>query len=264
MKGVLIRTCGCLSARWSLTRKRALFSALDFACAGKRNKSLLREHRQKLERQLSDETPSTLMRETATSESPPPRAGTRRVFAVASEKTTSSGSFDVREDRGGKSLPTNRATRQLCPSLLESGLGSIIEDTAVDCSSLTKQRHLTDTAPATGDEADTRSSLSLASALVVRSALESPASEGTPPLDAEAGPTKNRTSSSRRLYGAFCLILLLEVFVNFDSGVVPAVLVSLEREFHFDGSLEGRGCSTERSAIWDCRVTLWELTSFVV
>ena len=37
----------------------------------------------------------------------------------------------------------------------------------------------------------------------------------------------------------FCLVLLLEIFINFDSGVVPAILPTLEKEFGLDGTTEG-------------------------
>ncbi|PFH32708.1 transporter, major facilitator family protein [Besnoitia besnoiti] len=37
----------------------------------------------------------------------------------------------------------------------------------------------------------------------------------------------------------FCLMFALEVFVNFDSGVVPAILLTLQEHFHMDGAAAG-------------------------
>lgn len=44
----------------------------------------------------------------------------------------------------------------------------------------------------------------------------------------------------RAVYWVFGLVFLLEVFVNFDSGVVPAILTTLEKEFDLVGSTEGK------------------------
>ncbi|KAL8447297.1 hypothetical protein Emed_004508 [Eimeria media] len=55
----------------------------------------------------------------------------------------------------------------------------------------------------------------------------------TPPKSAE------RKTSENSILWVFALVLLLEIFVNFDSGVVPAILPTLEKEFHLVGTTEG-------------------------
>lgn len=128
-----------------------------------------------------------------------------------------------------------------CPSaLLESGLIAALKNPSPPKAGGAETS-------ATG-EGDSRSSASELSAAGV---CESKAPFPAEAFEVSDGETPKKAApaacSSWRLYGVFVLIVLLEILVNFDSGVVPAVLVSLEREFEIDGSLEGAlGCMDSR------------------
>ncbi|EPT31790.1 transporter, major facilitator family protein [Toxoplasma gondii ME49] len=49
---------------------------------------------------------------------------------------------------------------------------------------------------------------------------------------------RNR-NNEKMIVGVFCLMFALEIFVNFDSGVVPAILLTLQEQFHLDGAAAG-------------------------
>ncbi|XP_026190362.1 uncharacterized protein LOC34620255 [Cyclospora cayetanensis] len=50
---------------------------------------------------------------------------------------------------------------------------------------------------------------------------------------------RSRATCTGGVNWAFALFFFLEVFVNFDSGVVPAILPTLQKEFNLDGVTEG-------------------------
>ncbi|KAL8449281.1 hypothetical protein Emag_003665 [Eimeria magna] len=58
-------------------------------------------------------------------------------------------------------------------------------------------------------------------------------------IEVEAQKPSERKTSENSILWVFALVLLLEIFVNFDSGVVPAILPTLEKEFHLVGTTEG-------------------------
>ncbi|OEH74550.1 major facilitator family domain-containing protein [Cyclospora cayetanensis] len=51
---------------------------------------------------------------------------------------------------------------------------------------------------------------------------------------------RSRATCTGGVNWAFALFFFLEVFVNFDSGVVPAILPTLQKEFNLDGVTEGQ------------------------
>lgn len=53
------------------------------------------------------------------------------------------------------------------------------------------------------------------------------------------GSKADQPSTARGVYWVFGLVFLLEIFVNFDSGVIPAILPTLEEEFNLVGTTEG-------------------------
>ncbi|KAL8269946.1 hypothetical protein Esti_006134 [Eimeria stiedai] len=58
-------------------------------------------------------------------------------------------------------------------------------------------------------------------------------------IEVEAPKPSEHKASANSVFWVFILVLVLEVFVNFDSGVVPAILPTLEKEFHLVGTTEG-------------------------
>lgn len=60
-----------------------------------------------------------------------------------------------------------------------------------------------------------------------------------PPIEAFDSPPYQRSSHERQIIFVFCLMFVLEIFVNFDSGVVPAILATLQEQFNIDGAAAG-------------------------
>ncbi|CBZ50336.1 hypothetical protein NCLIV_008080 [Neospora caninum Liverpool] len=62
--------------------------------------------------------------------------------------------------------------------------------------------------------------------------------EGEFPPEALEAMQRQR-SNEKMIVAVFCLMFALEIFVNFDSGVVPAILLTLQEQFHLDGAAAG-------------------------
>lgn len=74
---------------------------------------------------------------------------------------------------------------------------------------------------------------------------------GTVALEGKARKAEEPAPTTA-VYCVFALVFLLEVFVNFDSGIVPAILPTLEEEFGLYGTTEGRDSP---SVFYCCRGT---------
>ncbi|CDJ37321.1 transporter, major facilitator family domain containing protein, putative [Eimeria tenella] len=79
--------------------------------------------------------------------------------------------------------------------------------------------------------------------LLASEALGAPGACGAPGeaprATAVGGPPRGPPQGSRGVYWVFILFFLVEVFINFDAGVVPAILSTLKAQFQLDGTTEG-------------------------